>query len=182
MAKTSSLATPLDRLKPKQPKSQLLNVVIETPRGCRNKYKYDEELHLFRLNCVLPAGTVFPYDFGYIPGTRAEDGDPIDVLLLMDQPAFTGCVVGSRLIGVIEAEQTEDGNTERNDRLVAVANDAHDYRDLKSLKDMNVDLLRELEHFFVSYNELKNKKFKLLAHRGPAAAMKLVEAAMNSAK
>lgn len=154
-----------------------VNVVIETPRGCRNKFKYDEELHVFRLNSVLPAGAVFPYDFGYVPGTQAEDGDPLDVLVLMDAPAFTGCLIEARPIGVIEAEQTESGKTERNDRIVAVAKDSHDYRDMKSLKDINANLLKELEHFFVSYNEIKSKEFKLIAHRGPAAAKKLIEEA-----
>lgn len=181
MTKQRTLASPYDQLEPGNPKSELSNVVVETPRGSRNKYKYDEELHLFRLNSVLPAGTVFPYDFGYIPGTRAEDGDPIDVLLLMDQSAFTGCLVEARLIGVIEAEQTEDGKTERNDRIIAVANDAHDYCDLKSLKDMNKELLRELEHFFVSYNALKYKEFRVIAHRGPSTAKKLVQSATRSA-
>ena len=158
---------------------KLLNVIIETPRGCRNKYKYDESLHLFRLNSVLPAGTVFPYDFGYVPGTRGEDGDPLDVLLLMDQPAFTGCLVKARLIGVIEAQQVEAGKAERNDRLVAVAADAHDYQDLKSLRDMNANLLDELQHFFVSYNQLKNKKFEPIAIRGRRAAQRLVEEALT---
>jgi len=69
-----------------------LNAIIETPRGSRNKYKFDEELHVFKLKSVLPAGASFPYDFGFVPGTRGEDGDPIDVLVLMDEPAFTGCL------------------------------------------------------------------------------------------
>jgi inorganic pyrophosphatase len=144
-----------------------VQIVIETPRGSRNKYKYDEKLHLFRLNSVLPAGSAFPYDFGYVPGTKAEDGDPIDVLVLMDQPAFTDCVVEARLIGVIEAEQTED------------AEDAHNWKDLRTLKEMNKNLLEELEHFFVSYNELKNKEFKLLHTRGPSVAKKLLRNAVR---
>src|SRR5689334_14657950 len=100
-----------------------INIVIETPRGCRNKFKFDEKLGVFRLNSILPAGSVFPFDFGYVPGTRAEDGDPLDVLLLLDEPVFTGCVVRARLIGVLEAEQRENGKAERNDRLIAVACD-----------------------------------------------------------
>jgi inorganic pyrophosphatase len=80
----------------------LVRVIIETPKGCRNKYKYDPEFGAFKLSKVLPEGMVFPYDFGFIPGTKADDGDPIDVLLLMDQPAFPGCVIESRLIGVLE--------------------------------------------------------------------------------
>ncbi len=127
--------------------SKLLCVVIETPKGCRNKYKYDEQQDYFELHKVLPVGSTFPYDFGFLPGTEAPDGDPIDVLLLMDESAFPGCVVAARLIGVIEAEQTEDGQTVRNDRLIAVADDAHDYRDIHSLADINDNLLKELSIF-----------------------------------
>src|ERR1700686_915727 len=90
-------------LKPfnKQDESSI-QVVIETPKGCRNKYAFDPKLRSFKLSRVLPDGMVFPYDFGFVPSTLAEDGDPIDVLLLMDAPAFPGCVVDSRLIGGME--------------------------------------------------------------------------------
>src|SRR5436305_10642632 len=108
MSKTSIPETPFDKLSAEGTTDGLVQVVIETPRGSRNKYKYDEERHLFRLNNVLPAGSSFPYDFGYIPGTKADDGDPLDVLVLMDQPAFTGCLIEARIIGVLEAEQTEN--------------------------------------------------------------------------
>lgn len=178
MPKTVVPETPFDKLKAKTSNDGLIQVVIETPRGSRNKYKYDEQLHLFRLNSVLPAGSAFPYDFGYVPGTRADDGDPLDVLVLMDQPAFTGCVVQARLIGVLEAEQAEDGQTERNDRVVAVAKDAHDYANLQKLKDIEANLLQELEHFFISYSKMKGKDFRLIAARGPRAAQRLVNAAL----
>ncbi len=158
---------------------KLVNVVVETPRGNRNKFKFDEQLHCFRLGSVLPAGSTFPYDFGFIPGTKADDGDPIDVLLLMDESAFAGCVVCARLIGVLEAEQSEGKETLRNDRLVAVAKDAHDYRDVCSLSDVNSNLLKELEHFFISYNEMRGKTFKLLGARGPKRAHKLLEKAVK---
>src|SRR5690349_2379438 len=103
----------------------IIQVVIETPKGCQNKYKFDPKLRSFKLSKVLPNGMLFPYDFGFVPSTEAEDGDPIDVLLLMDAPAFPGCVVESRLIGVIEGEQSENGKTERNDRLLAIAKNNH---------------------------------------------------------
>ncbi len=156
-----------------------INIVVETPRGCRNKFKFDPKLRAFRLGSVLPAGAAFPYDFGFVPQTKGDDGDPIDVLLLMDEAAFPGCIVAARLIGVIEGEQTEGGKMVRNDRLVAVAQDAHDYRDLNSVREMNENLLKELEHFFVSYNEARGRKFKFLGTRGPKPAYKLLAAAMN---
>src|SRR6201987_1675612 len=95
--------------------SRVVNAVIETPGGSRNKFKYDEKIGFFSLSGVLPEGMVFPHAFGFVPRTKAADGDPDDVLIIMDEPTFTGCVVPCRLIGVMEAEQTEDGETERND-------------------------------------------------------------------
>src|ERR671916_2281366 len=107
------------KLRPFDDETGNLLVIVDTPKGSRNKFAWDEERELFELGGVLPAGAVFPYDFGFIPNTRGEDGDALDVLVLMDEPAFTGCLVVSRLLGVIEAEQTEtDGRVERNDRLI----------------------------------------------------------------
>ena len=113
---------------------------------------------------------------------KAPDGDPLDVLLLMDEPAFTGCLVRARVIGVLEAEQTEDGKTVRNDRIIAVAEDAHDYADFKSLKDINDNLLKELERFFISYNETRGKTFRLLAARGPKRASSLIKSVTRRKK
>src|SRR5436190_17387182 len=98
--------------------TEIVNAVIETPQGSRNKYKYDPEMGLFRLSKVLPAGSEFPFSFGFIPRTLAEDGDPVDVLLLADEPVPVGCVVPARLIGVLEAENVDGGKKERNDRLI----------------------------------------------------------------
>jgi inorganic pyrophosphatase len=123
---------------------------------------------------VLPAGSAFPFDFGFVPGTNAEDGDPIDVLVLMDEPTFTGCLIRCRLIGVLVATQTEHGKTVRNDRLVAVAKNAQNYHDLRSLRDVNKNLLKELAHFFASYNQMKAKIFELVGVKGLAFARKLV--------
>ncbi len=167
--------------KPFQDDGETLNVIIETPRDCRNKYKFNHELGLFELSGVLPAGASFPYDFGFVPRTIAADGDPLDVLVLMDEPAFTGCLIPSRIVGVMEAKQTEDGKTFRNDRLVAAAKDAHNYRDLKSLKDMNKNLLEELAHFFKSYNEMRRKQFEILSLASGAEAHRLVERAIKKA-
>src|SRR5918998_3541164 len=111
-----------------------LNAIIETPKGSRNKFDYDEDAGLFKLGGVLPAGSVFPFDFGFVPSTLGGDGDPLDVLLLMDEPAFPGCLVEARLVGVVEAEQTErDGETTRNDRLVAVAAESRAHSKVRSL-------------------------------------------------
>jgi inorganic pyrophosphatase len=120
---------------------------------------------------------VFPFDFGFIPSTVGDDGDPLDVLVLLDESAPVGCKISARLIGVIEAEQLENGECERNDRLIAVAEASHEYRDIRSLNDLNERLVQEIEHFFVSYNEMANKQFKPLGWHGPHRAEKLVKRA-----
>ncbi|HST53911.1 MAG TPA: inorganic diphosphatase [Pyrinomonadaceae bacterium] len=153
-----------------------LNVIIETPKGSRNKYNYDPELRLFKLGGVLPSGASFPFDFGFVPSTLGGDGDPLDVLVLMDEPAFAGCLVQARLVGVVEAEQTErEGETTRNDRLIAVATESRLLRKVRSLGSLNENLLDEIEHFFVSYNKIKGNEFKPIGRFGPARAQKLVE-------
>ena len=156
-----------------------LNAIIDTPKGSRNKFKYDEELGLFKLSGMLPVGNVFPFDFGYIPSTKGDDGDALDILILMDEPAFTGCLVPAKLIGVIEAEQTEAQKTTRNDRLIAVAADSRNHSHVRFLGDLNSNLLHEIERFFISYNETKGKRFEVLNRRGPDRAHDLVVAGMK---
>jgi inorganic pyrophosphatase len=157
-----------------------INVVIETPKGSRSKLDYDPDLGVFELAGVMPEGSVFPYDFGFVPSTKGEDGDPLDVLVLLDEPVPMGCVVAARLIGVIEAEQTEqDGAKERNDRLLAVATHAHTQAHVHDLKDLRPKMVDEIEHFFISYNEIKGKRFKPLARRGPKEAATLIKKALK---
>ena len=156
-----------------------LNAIVDTPKGSRNKFKYDEELGLFKLAGTLPVGNVFPFDFGYIPSTKGDDGDPVDILILMDEPAFTGCLVLAKLIGVIEAEQTEHGKTNRNDRLIAVAADSRNHSHVRFLGDLNSNLLHEIERFFISYNETKGKQFRILSRVGPERAQALVDVGMK---
>jgi len=184
-AKKKSLADPTT-LKPFQkkpeestsgtavPDEDLLQVIIETPKGCRNKYAFDAKQEIFVLKAALPAGMVFPYDFGFIPRTVGGDGDPLDVLVLMDEPAFPGIALLTRVIGVIEGEQIVKDKTSRNDRLVTVAETAHIYKDLKKLKEVPEQTLREIEEFFVNYHKLQGKKFKPLARKGPKAACALI--------
>ena len=131
--KQGSLADP-SRLKPlDSDNKKMLRVVIETPKGSRNKFAFDPKQHIFELKKVLPAGMTFPYDFGFVPSTEADDGDPIDVLVLMDEPAFPGCVLTCRPIGVIEGEQGDKKDKERNDRIIAVEQDAHSWADIKTV-------------------------------------------------
>ena len=175
--------SPFARISPFDEGTGNLNVIIETPKGCRNKFDYDSDLGIFKLGGILPAGAVFPFDFGFIPQTLGEDGDPLDVLLIMDEPAFAGCLVAARLIGAIEAEQTErDGETMRNDRLIAVAANSRDHSDIQSLEQLNDTLVDEIEHFFVSYNQAKGKEFNPLRRAGPHRARQLVDQGMAEHK
>ena len=157
------------------PETGDLNVIIETPKGSRNKFDFDPEHGIFRLGGVLPEGAVFPFEFGFLPSTLGEDGDPLDMIVLMDAPSCVGCLITARVIGVIEAEQTEKGKTERNDRLISIATHAHLHSDIKSLKDINAKLVDEMEHFFISYNQVRGKIFKPLGRFGPKPALELIE-------
>ena len=149
--------------------------IIETPKNRRNKFDYDPESNLFKLGGLLPEGMIFPFDFGFIPSTLGGDGDPLDVMVLMDEPAHVGCLVDVRIIGVIEAKQTEDGKTETNDRLLAVAVPSYQHQDLTSLDELSPSTLGQLEQFFVSYNKLRGKKFKLENQGGPKRAMTIIK-------
>jgi inorganic pyrophosphatase len=175
-----SLADPT-KLKPIDKKEGLIQVIIETPAGSRNKFSFDPEQEIFALKKVLPAGMVFPYDFGFLPQTLAPDGDPIDVLLLMDEPAFPGCAVKARLIGIIEGQQIDGKKRIRNDRLIAVADVNHMYANIRKLKDLPSKWLKELQDFFVNYHNLEGKKYELLGCKGEDAAMRLIKKAQKAA-
>ena len=175
-----SLADPT-KLKPIDKKNGLLQVIVETPAGSRNKFAYDPDQGIFALKKVLPAGMVFPYDFGFLPQTLAPDGDPIDVLLLMDEPAFPGCAVQARLIGVIEGQQLSKKEKVRNDRLVAVAEANHMYANVKTLEDLPKQWLKELQNFFVNYHSMEGKEYELLGCKSHDEAMALIKKSQKKA-
>ncbi|HKF43330.1 MAG TPA: inorganic diphosphatase [Thermoanaerobaculia bacterium] len=156
--------------------SELLHVVVDTAKGSPIKFKFDMAKRCYTISHVLPPGAVFPFDFGSIPGTLADDGDPLDVLVLLESPTFTGCLVLVRPIGVLEAKQTQEGRTDRNDRLIGVAEKSRLYRDARTLRDLPGKLVNEIEHFFVSYNEERGRRFVVLGRPGPRRAASLVKA------
>lgn len=159
----------------------VVQVIIETPSGSRNKFAFDPDQAIFGLKRTLPAGMTFPYDFGFLPRTIAEDGDPIDVLLLMDEPAFPGILVPSRLIGVIEGEQIDGRRKIRNDRLIAVACGSTRYANVTKLKDLPKDWIDQVGSFFVNYHNLEGKEYKLLGCNGAKTARDLAKKAMKNA-
>ena len=171
----------LSRIHPFGPKSEYVNVIIETPRGSHCKFKYDEEHGMFMFDKVLPIGLSFPYDFGFLPSTRGGDGDPLDVLVLTDQPTFVGCLVRAKLLGVLEAEQqTEEGETERNDRFIAVPIEAKSGQPAAgSIARLEPALAQAITDYFVAYNALQGKKFEVLRRLGPEPAARSIRAGMS---
>ncbi|MBV8049781.1 MAG: inorganic diphosphatase, partial [Acidobacteriaceae bacterium] len=155
--------------------SAKLDVIIETPRGSRNKYKYEPSNKMYKLSKVMPEGMVFPYDFGYIPSTKAEDGDPLDVLVLTDEPLFPGCLIECKLIGAIEAEQEEKGKKHRNDRLVAVATQSLLYSEIEKLGQLNPVVLKQIKDFFVNYQRVRDIRFTVLGEHGPERAVEILQ-------
>src|SRR6478735_4340793 len=166
--------TSIDRLKPFAAQKGDVHIVIDTPRGSRNKLKWDEKLGVLKLSHILPAGAVFPFDFGFVPGTRGADGDALDVLVLTDEPLVPLCLVEARLIGVIEAEQTQDGKTFRNDRMLGVTSKSHLYAEVRELESLPPKLVDEVEQFFINYNKLRGRVFKPLRRGGSKEAITLV--------
>jgi inorganic pyrophosphatase len=169
-----------DQLPAREPGSRRIHVVIDTPAGSRNKYKYDPGLGVFRISRMLPAGAVFPYDFGSIPQTRAPDGDPLDVLVLGLAPSFPGCLVSARLVGVLHAHQTEGGRSIRNDRLIAIGETPVNRAPLKQLRELDAQQLRDIEHFFESYNRRQGRKFRIAGRGGRKAAEAVLERALRA--
>jgi inorganic pyrophosphatase len=175
--RAAGLADPT-HLKPfDEDETDLITVIIETPKGSRNKYAFDPEERIFALKKVLPAGMSFPYDFGFVPSTKGGDGDPLDVLVLMDEPAFPGCKLTCRIIGLIEGEQGNKKQTERNDRVVAIENENHSYAHVKRIDDLGKEFERELEEFFVNYHRLSGEKYRILALKGPSGGRRCVKQA-----
>lgn len=163
-------------------KNFICRAIIETPKGCRNKFKYDPDSNLFMLGGLLPEGMMFPFDFGFIPSTLGEDGDPLDIMVLMDAPAHVGCLIEVRIIGIINAQQTEGNKTETNDRLLGVAIHSYQHQDLRSIENISPTLLSQVEEFFVSYNKQRGKKFKITGTGGPKKATKFLAKGMSDFK
>lgn len=163
-------------------KKATCRAIIETPKGCRNKFDYDPESNLFMLGGLLPEGMMFPFDFGFIPSTLGEDGDPVDILVLMDAPAHVGCLINVRIVGIISAEQSEDGKKETNDRLLGVAVHSYDHEDIETIDDVSKTLLSQLEEFFISYNKQRGKRFRITGTGGPGKAIKLLKAGIKRYK
>lgn len=176
-------SNPVEDISPFGEEALTVNVIVETPAGSRCKFKYESKIGLFTISKILPEGFVFPFDFGFIPGTRAEDGDPVDVMLIAEAGTATGCLVAARLFGVLEAEQSSKTEAAvRNDRLLAIPLASRQYAQLSRPKDMPQALREQIEYFLTSYGVLDGKTLRISQFCGPNRAVRLVRQAGGSLK
>ncbi|MBF2058542.1 MAG: inorganic diphosphatase [Cyanobacterium sp. T60_A2020_053] len=143
---------------PAQPKPGIINVLIEIPGGSKNKYEFDKDMNAFILDRVLFSSVKYPYDYGFVPNTLADDGDPLDGMVLMDEPTFPGCVIASRPVCMLEMIDGGD----RDEKILCVPADDPRYNHVKSLKDIAPHRLEEIAEFFRSYKNLEKKETKIL--------------------
>lgn len=182
MAKSRSLS-PVELLPPLQGDGTA-NVIVETPAGSRSKLKYEGGIGLFTQGKILPEGFAFPFDFGFLPGTRAEDGDPLDVMLVAEAGTATGCLVPARLLGILEAEESGAGKKKpvRNDRILAVPLASRQYADLMDMEQLPQALREQIEHFLTSYGVLEGKEMRIIGLGGTRKAARLVRKATRKAR
>lgn len=139
----------------------IITVIIETPAGSANKYAFKKKTNRYFLKKILPSGMVFPFHFGFFPGTKGGDGDPLDVLVLLEGDTWPGVELEVRIIGGFSATQSSEKNTNRNDRIIAVAAESAIYAELKNLEDLSDDLVNQIKNFFINYNKLEGKEFSV---------------------
>ncbi|WP_456481505.1 inorganic diphosphatase [Methanopyrus sp.] len=149
--------------------------VIEIPRGSRNKYEYDEERGFFKLDRVLYSPFHYPLDYGFIPRTLYDDGDPLDILVIMQDPTFPGCVIEARPIGLMK--MLDKG--EQDDKVLAVPTEDPRFKDVEDLDDVPKHLLDEIAHMFSEYKRLEGKETEVLGWEGADAAKEAIVHAME---
>jgi inorganic pyrophosphatase len=163
---------------PAQPKFGILNVLIEIPAGSKNKYEFDKDLNAMALDRVLSSSVQYPYDYGFIPNTLGNDGDPLDGMVMMDQPTFPGCVIATRPIGMLEMIDGGD----RDEKILCVPDKDPRYAHVKSLKDIPQHRLAEISEFFKTYKNLENKVTEILGWKDVDTVMPLVQECVAAAK
>lgn len=162
---------------PAQPKPGLINVLIEIPAGSKNKYEFDKDLEAFALDRVLYSSVQYPYDYGFVPNTLADDGDPLDGMVLMDQPTFPGCVIAARPIGMLEMIDGGD----RDEKILCVPDKDPRYAHVKSIDDIAPHRLAEIQEFFATYKNLEKKVTEILGWKNVDQVMPLVEKCIKAA-
>lgn len=162
---------------PAQPKPGLINVLVEIPAGSKNKYEFDKDMNAFALDRVLFSSVRYPYDYGFVPNTLADDGDPLDGMVLMDQPTFPGCVITARPIGMLEMIDGGD----RDEKILCVPEEDPRYAKVKSLEDVAEHRLDEIAEFFKTYKNLEKKVTEILGWKNVDQVMPLVEQCIKAA-
>lgn len=150
-----------------------VNVIIEIPRGCGNKYEYDKDSEHFFLDRVQPTVMKQPYDYGFVPHTLSDDGDPIDALVVIDEPLYPGVVVPSRVVGLLK--MIDDGD--EDEKLVCVASEDKNYDHIHVLDDLGEHFQKKVRHYFERYKDLQNKEVEITGWGDAAEAQKAIEAA-----
>ncbi len=163
---------------PAQPKPGIVNVLIEIPAGSKNKYEFDKDLNAFALDRVLYASVHYPYDYGFIPNTLADDGDPLDGMVIMDQPTFPGCVIAARPIGMLGMIDGGDSD----EKILCVPDKDPRYANVTSLKDIAQHRLDEIAEFFRTYKNLEKKETKITGWQDVDAVRPLVEECIKAYK
>jgi inorganic pyrophosphatase len=154
-----------------------VHAIVETPRGSRAKLKYEPELGGFVLSKSLMLGLTYPYDWGFIPSTLADDGDPLDILVIHDATTSPGLILRCQIIGALLTVQSEKGSKKRNDRLIGIPSRSHLQRSVNNVKDLAPETRDELEKFFVATDELEDKKLKFEGWVGSKHALRLLKEA-----
>jgi inorganic pyrophosphatase len=157
-----------------------VHVVVETPRGARAKLRYDPELRVFMLSKSLMAGLTYPYDWGFVPSTASEDGDPLDALVMHDAATSPGLVLKCKAIGVLEILEHRKKRTQRNDRVLAVPVNSHAEKDLDDVHQLSKQVRQELEKFFVATAELQSKTLECPGWRGPKHASQTIKSSARA--
>jgi inorganic pyrophosphatase len=149
----------------------VVTAVVEIPQACVNKYEYDKKLHIFRLDRNLHSPIHYPGDYGFIPRTLAEDGDPLDILILGDAPTFPGCVYLARPIGLFE--MLDQGV--RDEKVLAYATGNSRFSTIENYTEVLSHILLEVEHFFATYKDLEDKKTQVLGWKDRQAAHEVIQ-------
>lgn len=149
--------------------------MVECPKGSNQKYDFDADKQRFKLSKILPAGLVFPFDFGMLPGTKGEDGDPLDIIIISEGTGFPGCLIDCRIVGCIQAQQTErNGESMRNDRFLGVSAISNQFAKINDIADLPEDMLAQIEAFFINYNQQAGKQFKVIKRLNAVEAKQLI--------
>jgi inorganic pyrophosphatase len=158
-------------------KKKALHVVVESPRGCGIKLKFEPALGLITYGKALPLGLSYPYDWGFVAGTRAEDGDPLDALVLTDVPTYPGVVIPCRVLGMLQLDEKSGGKRKRNDRLVAIPLNAERLAEIGHPSHLPAEQREELEQFFLSTTFHTHKEARVLGWKGARYAEKKIRKA-----